>query len=699
MAASPEIKTQRLTSPAQAPSIAAGIVILLLMIVLGAYLINLYISQEYERDLQQWESRLDLVADTRTDAIERWFDLRHAELQELADNASLQLYLWQILQPPQREMSDVEPAQLSYLRNLMLAAADRDGYLSRDIPRIPADLPQTQTTGLALLNNKLQPVVTTPGMPEIGTAERQAAEAALSSGHHQISELRLDSQDRAVIALAVPVTAVLGAKSSRPEPIGVLVGIRNADAELMPLLHQGASFAEASEALLLERRDNMVVYLSPGQDGTKPARRSLRMDRTNLGGVNAVTTPGSFGVYDNYRGEPVLQVSRRLESVPWILVQQVDAGQAMKESNYHRRFLVTALSLLLLSVVAMSIAAWRHGSSVRAQQQAHELRKKALKLQKQTELLHAVTDNIDTLTLLLSQDERILFSNQVTAEAAGAALHDLIGNPLGAALGSAVTAELEPGIQAARASGKNVWRVISLPIGGQNRSYRTGFIPVERIGRHEQPLLLVLTDITQLQQAQQRHSKLLRNLVSTLVHVVDMHDPWSAHHSQRMVEVANAIGREMRLGAQERQTLELAATLANLGKIMIPREILVKTEPLTDAEHELLQKHVLHGLELLENLDFNGPVLETIAQKQELLNGSGYPHGLHAEHMSQTGKILSVANVFVALTSPRAYRAGMSTQQAVSELMAGADTRYDRHVVAALFHIAENRKEWLEKGS
>lgn len=678
-------------SGAKTSSIAAGIAVLLLMIGLGAYLINVYISKERARDLQHWESRLDVVADTRMDAIERWIDLRHSELQELANNASLQLYLWQILQTKDREPPAIEPAQLSYLRNLILAAADRDGYLSGDTPRIPADLPQTQTTGLALLNDTLQPVITTPGMPEISKAERKAAGAALTSGHHQISELRLDSHDRAVIAFAVPVTAVLGANISRPVPIGVLVGIRNVDVELMPLLHQGASFAEASDALLLERRDNRVVYLSPGKDGTKPTRRSLRMDRTSLGGVNAVITPGSFGVYANYRGEPVLQVSRQLESVPWILVQQVDAGQAMKESNEHRRFLVTALSLLLLSVVAMSIAAWRHGSSVRAQQQARELRTKALKLQQQTELLHAVTDNIDTLTVLLSQDERILFSNQTSAEATGSALHDVIGNPLSAAL--------EPGIQAARTSGKNAWRVISLPIGGQNRSYRTGFIPVERIGRHEQPLLLVLTDITQLQQAQQRNSRLLRNLVSTLVHLVDMHDPWSAHHSQRLMEVASAIGRELRLGRQERQTLELAATLANLGKITIPREILVKTEPLTDAEHELLQKHVTHGLELLENLDFNGPVLETIAQKQELLDGSGYPHGLHAEQMSLTGRILSVANVFVALTSPRAYRAGMSTEQAVRELMAGVDTRYDRHVVAALFHTVENRNEWLEKGS
>jgi HD-GYP domain-containing protein (c-di-GMP phosphodiesterase class II) len=689
-----------MTAPAQqpsvrAPSVTAGILALIVLIGLGAFLIDLYISKERERDLHQWESRLSLIADTRMDSIQRWLGARFDDLRELSDNASLQLYLWQIEQGSDDGEPGVEPAQLTYLRNLILATADRTGYLSDDTPLIPADLPQTRTTGLVLLDKELQPVVSTPGLPEIITSQRAAAQLALKSGEPQLSDLRLDSQDRAVVAFAVPVSAVLGAKTSRPLPVGVLLGIRNADRELLPLLHQGGSFAEHSEALLLERRDDTVVYLSPGEDGTKPTRRILPLSRPDLGAAHAVTEPGGFGQYNNYRGDGVLQVSRRLEATPWILVQQVDASQALKESNEHTYFLVISLSLLLLAVAALAVAAWRHGSSVRAQQQAHELREKALKLQKQTELLHAVTDNIDTLTLLLSRDRHILFGNRAAAEAAGSTLQAVIGNPLAATLGQAVARELDAGIEAARTRDQAVWRVISLPIGEQSRVYRAGFIPVARIGRHEQPLLLVLTDITSLQQIQQRHANLLRSLVSTLVHVVDLHDPYSAHHSQRMAEVANAIGRELRLDKAQRQALDLAATLANLGKIMIPRQVLVKSEPLTEAEQTLLKTHVPHTLELLESLDFEGPVLETIAQKQELLDGSGYPRGLTADEMTLTGKILSVANAFVALTSTRAYREGMSAQAAVNELMQLADRHYERRVVAALFHIVENRGDWL----
>ncbi|MEZ5542882.1 MAG: hypothetical protein R3F42_12690 [Pseudomonadota bacterium] len=297
-------------------SLTAGVVVLLAIIGLGAYLINLYISKERVRDLQQWESRLALVVDSRADTIERWLDQRLRELQELADNASLQLYLWQLVQSSERDRPATEPAQLSYLRNLILSTADRDGYYLADTPRIPADLPQPQSSGLALLNDRLQPVVATPGMPEIGADELRAAESALSGGRRRIGALRLDAQGRALIAFAVPVHAVLGAKSGQPAPVGVVLGIRNADAELLSLLQQGATFAEDSEALLLEQRGDRVVYLSPGRDGSRPTRRSLGMDRVNLGGVGAVQHPGEFGVFTSYRGTPVLQLSRRLARRP-----------------------------------------------------------------------------------------------------------------------------------------------------------------------------------------------------------------------------------------------------------------------------------------------------------------------------------------------------------------------------------------------
>ena len=226
------------------------------------------------------------------------------------------------------------------------------------------------------------------------------------------------------------------------------------------------------------------------------------------------------------------------------------------------------------------------------------------------------------------------------------------------------------------------------------------FIPVERIGDERHLTLLVLSDVTDLQQMQRRHTDLLRGLVSTLVGAVDRRDPHAAHHAQRMTEVADAVARELAFTEQERQTLNLAASLANIGKIMIPTEILTKTEPLTAADRALLQKHVDYGLELLKGLQFDGPVTDIIARKQERLDGTGYPRGLddqrRDERVTLAGQVLAVANAFVALVSGRAYRPGMPVKAALDELMRTAGTQFDRRVIAALFHVAENRRDWSQ---
>ncbi len=677
-------------------SIAAGVLVLLALVAFGAFLINAYIEQERQRDLLQWESRLGLVADAKADAIYRLLAADRRDLQELAANASLRFYLWQLGQPP--GAAGAEPAALGYLRNLLLAAAERFGYGSASRTRVPANLAQPRSEGLAVFNAALEPVIATPGLVELGPTFGEVARGALQDPASSTAVLMRDAQDNAVIVIAVAVTAVPGTRGADIErPLGVLVGIRSAEQELFPLLIRSPAFVEENESLLLERRDDTVVLLSPTRDGSPGLRRTLPADRVDLAEVAAFAAPGRFAALDNYRGRAVLQVSRRIRGEEgWMLAQQVDAAAALSLADERRRFLVLALSLLLFSVIAVVVAAWRHGSSVRSRHQADELADKAARLQRQTELLHTITDNLDALTLLVSREERVLFVNQAAASAVGSAIGDVLGTRLASFLPSGSLRELEEGIEAARQQGVAVHRLLQWPSGETARSYYASFIPVERIGGEYAPSLLVLSDVTEREEAHRRSTAFLRRLVLTLVSVVDRHDPFSANHARRMTEVVDALARELGFSDRERGVLDLAASLANIGKIMIPVEILTKQEPLSAAEQELLRKHVEYGLELLRGLQFEGPVMDIIAQKQERLDGRGYPRGLTGERVTLAGQVLAVANAFVALVSRRAYREGMPVKAALDELMRGAGTEFDRRVVAALFHIAENRRDWSQ---
>jgi HD-GYP domain-containing protein (c-di-GMP phosphodiesterase class II) len=683
-------------NPATRWSVAAGLLALLALVGAGAFLIDAYIEEERQRDLLQWESRLGLVADAKADAIFRAVATRNRELDELAGNASLRFYLWQLAQARDVKPGQAEPGALGYLRNLLLAAAERFGYAAAAGARLPANLPQPRTAGLAVLDAGLRPVVATPGLAGVAETYREVAARALAAPQSRGATLMLDADDRPVVVAAVAIGSVPGTGTA--EPLGVLLGVLAADAEIYPLLQRGPAFAEDNEALLLGRRGAEVLLLSPTRDGSAPLRRTLPADRADLAEARAVTAPGRFVAASNYRGEAVLQVSRPVRGQDWVLAQQIDAGQALALADERRRFLLAALSLLLVAIVAVAVAAWRHGSGVRARHQAEELADKAARLQRQTDLLHTVTDNVDSATALVTAAGRVLFTNQAMAAAAGATIAGMLDGPLAGFLPAPAVEELQKGLAVARERRATVHRLLRLPMAAGTRSYNASFIPVERIGEERDLVLLVLGDVTDLQQAQQRRVDVLRRLVLTLVSAVDRHDPYSAHHARRMTEVADALARELAFGDDERSAITLAASLANIGKIMIPVEVLTKPTPLTEEERALLQKHVEFSLELLRGLEFEGRIADIIAQKQERPDGRGYPRGLAGERITLAGQVLAVANAFVALVSPRAYRPGLPVKAALDELVRVAGSQFDRRVVAALYHCAENRADWSRWG-
>ena len=223
----PALKTTR--------PVIGGLLALLAMLVAGALLINAYVQKERQRDLDHWAIRLGLIAETRVNSVEGWLDEQTQALGELANNASLQLYLWK-LSKREEQNPTVEPAQLSYLRNLVLASAERYGFLpDAQQPDIPANLPKRYDAGLALIDARQRQVVSTTGMPEIGAAFGSAIQAALDTGKPAFSALVTDAYDRVLLGIAVPVPVVLGAQDDKAYG-GVVFAVVSAQRALYPLL-------------------------------------------------------------------------------------------------------------------------------------------------------------------------------------------------------------------------------------------------------------------------------------------------------------------------------------------------------------------------------------------------------------------------------------------------------------------------------
>ena len=213
----------------------------------------------------------------------------------------------------------------------------------------------------------------------------------------------------------------------------------------------------------------------------------------------------------------------------------------------------------------------------------------------------------------------------------------------------------------------------------------------------EKGVLIVKDDITALEQNRIKREVGLKSLVSTLTMIIGSRDPYSAAHSERVVLVTNMLSKELMVDETTAATAELAGAMMNLGKILVPRELLVKPTNLTVDELTIIRSSMLKSADLVEDIEFEGPVAETLRQIQAHWDGSGQPKNLAGEEILLSARMVSVANAFVGMVSARAHRSGMDMEKAVRILLTDSDTIYDRRPVVALMNYLENKggiKEW-----
>ena len=209
-------------------------------------------------------------------------------------------------------------------------------------------------------------------------------------------------------------------------------------------------------------------------------------------------------------------------------------------------------------------------------------------------------------------------------------------------------------------------------------------------------------DISERKQAEEerkqsfeRLRKALGATVQSISMIVEMKDPYTAGHQQRVSDLARSIATEMGLSADQRDFIRTASAIHDIGKIALPTEILSKPTKLTNLEFSLIKTHSQSGYDILKDIDFPWPVADVVLQHHERMNGSGYPQGLKGDDIILEARIMAVADVVEAIASHRPYRASLGIDFALEEISGNKGILYDADAVDACLKLFREKNYTL----
>jgi PAS domain S-box-containing protein/putative nucleotidyltransferase with HDIG domain len=209
----------------------------------------------------------------------------------------------------------------------------------------------------------------------------------------------------------------------------------------------------------------------------------------------------------------------------------------------------------------------------------------------------------------------------------------------------------------------------------------------------------VLSDITERKRSEERLresftklAKTFEQTVKSLSSIAEMRDPYTAGHQVRVAKLACEIASEIGMSEEQVNAIRTAALIHDIGKIIVPSEILNKPGTLSVLERSFVEAHAQASYEILKTIEFEFPIAEIILQHHEKLDGSGYPQGLSGDSILKEARVLTVADVIEAMASYRPYRPALPLKTALEEISSHRGTLYDADVVDACLRL------FLEKG-
>ncbi len=180
-----------------------------------------------------------------------------------------------------------------------------------------------------------------------------------------------------------------------------------------------------------------------------------------------------------------------------------------------------------------------------------------------------------------------------------------------------------------------------------------------------------------LKEKSDKLEKMTVNTFAAIANVVDSKNKYTMGHSLRVAAYAKSIGKMLNWTEEELKNLYTGALLHDIAKIAVPDKILNKGDVLSDDEFAVIRQHPEMGASILMDVDVTRKIQEGVLGHHEHWDGTGYPREIKGDEIPVYARIIAIADAYDAMTSDRAYRKRLSTEQVIEEFEKGCGTQFD----------------------
>ncbi|WP_022729639.1 HD-GYP domain-containing protein [Fodinicurvata sediminis] len=644
------------------------VAILVIGLVVAAVAYGL-IERRAEETRQAVEERTGILLEGREETFRTWLNGRQQVARQISSNEFIRVFA------TEAALSGEEGA-------LNAGSGEQARYLSLVLDDFVA---RNAVERAYILSSEGREILSSDSA-DLADGQIETARQVTEAGETIIPGVR-ESDGRLVMDMFQPIFAIQAGSAgdseiAEDEVVGVIMTVLPVAEEMTRLLANRPLSDPGEQTRLLQQSDEGELQVVAPE---RAALVHLPEDREQLlkqGESDQAYFP--FGVRSSLLGEQeVYSQGRPIEGTSWTLVQETDLSSALVTQG-QERLQIILLSVLVFSVIsAFLILVWLRQKGAFVEAMADQYRSLAARIEAHRKLLAGINDSIREWIGLKNRDGVYVYANPALARAVGRPEDQIVGTNDEAVFGYHTAQRLKEDDSAALAGESRPAEVHDLFLQDELRHIEISRVPLKGEQGDIDGIVLVGRDMTQQIEERRQREKAMLQTAEAFDRLVGRIDPHLSGHSDLVAQLAAIIADRMELSSDEKLTLQIAAHLAQIGKVLIPASIVAKESRLDAKEMELMNRHIEYASEILSGIDYDLPVRESVEQMYERLDGTGYPRGLSGDEIGLLARILAVCDVVAARIRPRSYRGRISLGEAIAVLRDNTH-RYDANVITVL---------------